>query len=264
MTPMNKPEGLYEAAGRRRGEQRFLIVLGVIGLAVTLILASFFMGRLFSEGSTTTAEPGQQQEAEQTEPGNLAEAALGGAPPSKNAKKKSAKPKQKPQKGRLTGKAYRGPRALVAPRVAKANCRAKDSVDAGGRKVSYAPMNMIDQRRGSAWRCNGDGRGQKVRFEFPKKQRIVVVGMIPGYAKTDPVDNTDRYRENRRIKRVRWSFDGGRHIVQKFDHKPGNRSLQRLQIPAVETKTVTVEILGSTKAKRNTVAVSKAFFAAAR
>lgn len=259
---MNQPEGLYEAAGRRRGEQRFLIVLGVIGLAITLILGAFFMGRVFAEDSSPSAERQQQQGGEQGDPDSLAEAALGAEPPEKESDQKKAKPK--PETGRLTGEPYRGPRTAITPRLARAKCQAEESVDAGGRRVSYSPMNIIDQRRSSAWRCNGNGRGQEVRFELPRKEKIVVVGLIPGYAKTDPVDGTDRYRENRRIKRVRWTFDGGRFIVQKLNHRPDNRSLQRLRIPAVETKTVTLEILGSTKARRNTVAISKAFFAAAR
>lgn len=268
---MKKPDGLYEAAGGRRGEQRFLIVLGLVGLAMALVLSAFFVGRAISDdsgsdGSRETAA-GQVERSAKVQAGSLADAAVGGAAPTPKAKEPKAKTnKAAPRRktGKLTGKPYRGPRAAITPTVARASCRSADSVDAGGRKVSYSPMNTIDGQRSSAWRCDGNGKGVTVRFQLERKQRIVGVGIIPGYAKTDPFNGVDRYRENRRIKRVRWTFDGGRFIEQRFNHRPGNRSLQKLRIPAVKTDTVTLKILGSTRASRNTVAISKAWFAAAR
>lgn len=269
---MDEPHGLYEAAGRRRGEQRFLIVLGLLGLALALILGAFFTGRAISEddssGAADTAAEQQVDGAKRIEAESLAEAALGGAAPKQqpNEQRKRDKPSAKSERntGKLTGKPYRGPRAVVTPRVARASCRSADSVDAGGRKVSYSAMNTIDGRKTSAWRCDGNGKGETVRFHFKNKQRLVAVGLVPGYAKTDPFNGVDRYRENRRIKRVRWTFDRGRFIEQRFDHRPGNRSLQKIRIPAVKTDTVTVKIIGSTRASRNTVAISRAWFAVAR
>jgi len=263
---MNEPHGLYEAAGRRRGEQRFLIVLGVLGLALALVLGAFFLGRVFSLEASQSERERAGEGTGQVDADSLSDAALGGQDRPGDEESESngdKKAKQQPT-GRLDGKPYRGPRAAVTPQVARAGCQSKESVDAGGRRVAYSAMNTIDNRRASAWRCDGNGKGKKVRFDFGRSRQIVAVGLIPGYAKTDPVNGVDRYRENRRIKAVRWSFGGGRFVVQRFDHRPGNRKIQRMGIPAVRTDRVTLEILGSTSAKRNTVAISKAFFAAAK
>ncbi|HET7325841.1 MAG TPA: hypothetical protein VFJ14_01005 [Nocardioidaceae bacterium] len=263
---MKQRKGLYEAAGQRRGEQRFLIVLGLVGLAMALLLGAFFAGRAISDGTDSGAadRTAPQQRAERSadvDADSLAEAAVGGVDPRERAR--TPKGQSGHHTGRLTGKPYRGPRSAITPEVARASCRSADSVEAGGRKVSYAAMNTIDGRRVSAWRCDGNGRGETIRFRLDGKRTIVAVGLVPGYART-AANGTDLYDQHRRIKRARWTFDGGRFVVQRFNHRPDNRSLQKLRIPPVKTRTITLKILASTRASRDAVAISTAWFAAAR
>lgn len=68
-------DDLFEAAGKRSGEHRAMIVLAVLGLAVAMILAAFFVGRGFAERADEASET-----VVPSPPGgvtSLAEAALG-------------------------------------------------------------------------------------------------------------------------------------------------------------------------------------------
>ena len=71
------------------------------------------------------------------------------------------------------------------------------------------------------------------------------IGIVPGYAKTDPVDGTDRYAQNRRISAVRYTFDDGSAVTQSFDTDASYRSVQTLVLPNVPTTHVTLTILSS-------------------
>jgi hypothetical protein len=99
-------------------------------------------------------------------------------------------------------------------------------------------------------------------FDLGRMRQVAAVGIIPGYAKTDPVDGTDRYAQNRRISRVRWIFDNGHVIEQRLDTAAGNRRLQVVRIAPAETRTVSLTILDSTGGSRETVAISEARIAA--
>jgi hypothetical protein len=59
-----------------------------------------------------------------------------------------------------------------------------------------------------------------VAVRLPAPARITQVGLIPGYAKTDPVSGKDRFGENRRIRAVRWHFSDGTIIGQRFQDQP--------------------------------------------
>ena len=50
--------------------------------------------------------------------------------------------------------------------------------------------------------------------------RVAELALVPGYAKTDAADGTDRYAENRRITAVRWRFDDGTTVEQELDPDP--------------------------------------------
>jgi hypothetical protein len=254
---MGERDGLYEVAGRRRGEQRAMILLAVVGLALALVLGAFFLGRVFSD-DTRGEEPtvaDQRGEPGDVEASSLAEAAVGGT--TQSARPKPDAPRADGRSG-SSGPAYRGAISAVRVRGANATCTSPPSVDAGGRRTTYQPENTLDGSASTAWRCDGSGRGVVLTFDLGGARQIVAVGMIPGYAKTDPVDGTDRYAQNRRISRVRWSFDGGRAIEQSLDTAAGNRRLQVMRIRPVETRTVSVTILDSTGGSRDTVAISEA------
>ncbi len=155
------------------------------------------------------------------------------------------------------GKKYDGPTDAVAIGGADATCQSKNSVDAAGHKVDYRPRNVYDGDMTTAWRCNGDGHGEKLTLQLPAKTKIGEVGLVPGYAKTDPRSGADRYAQNNRITKVRWLFDDGTAVEQTFDGSPRNREMQSMRIPLTETGTVQVEILHSTPGPRRTIAVSE-------
>ncbi len=86
---------------------------------------------------------------------------------------------------------------------------------------------------------------------------IAEVGLVPGYAKTDPRNGVDRYAENNRITRVRWTFSDGSSVVQRLDGSAGNRDLQTMRIKPAESDTVVLEVLRSVRGARNIMAVSE-------
>lgn len=266
-------DDLFDAAGERSGEHRALIMLGVIGLALALVLGAFFVGRGLAAGDDTSASPAEEQS--QAEPDNLLEAALGrgdqggggAAASSKQTKQKGKKPSSgasKAPNGKLQGKAYRGRVRPAAVRAASATCRAPSGVDSGGNRVGYPANHMLDSDPSTAWRCNGNGRGVMLRFNLKGKQRVAAVGLVPGYAKTDPFSGADRYAQNRRIASVRWTFDDGSWVEQSFDTGRKNRSLQTMRIPPVRTGSIRLTIEDTVDASRNTVAVSTVRLARAR
>ena len=123
--------------------------------------------------------------------------------------------------------------------------------------MSYAPSNVYDQDLTTAWRCDGDGAGQKLTVDLADATKIGEVGLIPGYAKTDARSGVDRYAENNRITKVRWVFDDGTSVEQSFDASPTNRAMQSMRIPVTKSSRVVVEILDVQSGPRNTIAVSE-------
>jgi serine/threonine protein kinase len=85
---------------------------------------------------------------------------------------------------------------------------APSSTDAAGNVVTYVPANMIDGDVGTAWRTPGDGRGESVTLIFDNPISVVRIGLIPGYAKTDPQTGVDRFRQNRIIESVEYRVPG--------------------------------------------------------
>jgi hypothetical protein len=144
-----------------------------------------------------------------------------------------------------SGAALAGPRETVQPETALAQCVSQPSKDAGGNPTSYEPAQAVDGRADTAWRCDGDGVGQTLEVRFRAPHEVDTVGLIPGLAKTDPYDGTDRYAQDRRIAAVRYAFDDGTTVVQRFDTDPGTRSVQSMQVPRVRTAHVSVTILES-------------------
>lgn len=258
--PQRGFDDLFRAAGNRTSEHRALIVLGVAGLALALILAAFFVGRGFAQSSDLAedevAAPPQGNKGK-----DLAEAALGtrlrpGGQPVQKPSPPSRSTGQTAPNGRLLGAPWRGAVAPAGVLGAQASCRSEPSVDAGGNRVGYPANHMLDSDPGTAWRCDGPGQGVTLTFNLAQRQTIAAVGLVPGYAKTDPFSGVDRYAENRRIARVRWTFDGGGWVDQTLDTSVSNRSLQVLRVPPVPSKRVTLTIQDSAEGRRNTVAVS--------
>jgi len=161
------------------------------------------------------------------------------------------------------GPAYEGPVAPVPVKDVTATCTAKPGVDSSGRTVRYDAANAADDDVSTAWRCDGSAVGERLSIALPEGTEVAEVGLIPGYAKTDPKSGVDRYAENNRITRVRWTFEDGTSAEQTLDPDPKNREVQLVRVPETESGSIDLEILAVEKGSRDTTAISQIAIAAA-
>ncbi|TIC88668.1 hypothetical protein E8D34_03055 [Nocardioides sp. GY 10113] len=123
---------------------------------------------------------------------------------------------------------------------------APDSTDATtGARVTFGAQNLTDGDRTTAWRVAGDASGTALTIDFAGPVELREVGLINGYAKRYP--GYDGYRSNRRILAVRWTFDDGSSAVQRLGY---SRTVQALDLDAIETEQVLLEILRTAAPER--------------
>jgi hypothetical protein len=226
---------------RWRGSPWFLGSVAAAG-ALVLVLAAYAVGTSFSgddPGADGTAVP---QSSRTNDPSRSSESPK--SPPTK------ATPSSSPGgwEGRVT--------AVPVDAIA-ADCTAPPGSDSAGHKVTYVPGNAADGKTQTAWRCDGTAVGQKLTLRIAGEANIAEVGLIPGYAKTDPGSGVDRYAENNRITKVRWTLGDGESIVQRLDPDPTSRAVQVLRVPPTTTDTIMLEILAVKHGPRNTTAISE-------
>jgi hypothetical protein len=206
------------------GPRRSLKAAAIGVAALALVAGAFGVGRLMADSTATSA-------ASEHSGSSAAEAR-----------------RQQPYDGRVRA---------VGPARSSATCQAPSSVDAAGNPVTYEPMKAHDSDLTTAWRCDGSGAEQSVTLQLPRETPVAEVGLVPGYAKTDPANGVDRYAENNRITRVRWRFDDGTTFVQRMSADPADRSMRTMRIPVTKASEVVLEILSSERGPRNTVAISE-------
>jgi hypothetical protein len=211
-------------------------VIGASGLV--LVLAAYLLGNvLSSDDEPSAATPS----AARTTPG-----------PSGSSSVKP--PKETPTKA---PGGWEGAVAAVSVDAIAADCTAPPSRDSAGRKVTYVPANATDGKADTAWRCPGTAVGEQLTLRLGGETDVAEVGLVPGYAKTDPESGVDRYAENNRITRVRWTLGDGESFVQRLDPNASSRALQLLRVPRTVTDTITLEILRVARGPRNTTAISE-------
>ena len=142
---------------------------------------------------------------------------------------------------------------------AGASCTAPPATDAEGNPVRYDVANVLDNQLATAWRCNGDGVGQRLTFTMAPNSVLVGVGLVNGYVKSE--GTAALYDQYRRISSVRWDLPDGAYFIQNLSEN--NTTLQRLMIPRRTINgAVTLTILASTapgqadQATRNAVLLS--------
>ncbi|EFO79060.1 serine/threonine protein kinase [Oscillochloris trichoides DG-6] len=121
-----------------------------------------------------------------------------------------------------------GPVEQLFPYDIMASDAAPDGIDAAGNPISYSPWNVVDGYADTAWRVPGDGIGQGLQLELGAPMLISEVQVIPGYAKVDPTDGTNRFWQNRRVVTVSLEFSDGSSIAATFADDP---SLQSIRLP---------------------------------
>ena len=226
-------------AERRRRRSSIALALGLVLLTLVLVPGSFVLGRLSvgradvpdvtagapSGGRASAGAPVIQVGAVETGLAGL-QAAM--EPPGP----------------------YRGAVSRLVSARADATCAAPADRDARGRRVSYAPGNVLDGLLATAWLCKGSGVGQRLTITLTTTSDVVRVGLVPGYAKSD------RYPQNNRITRVAWVFDDGTRVVQSLRDSRTDRSLRTLRIEPVRTRRVVLQILALARGTRDNTAIS--------
>jgi hypothetical protein len=149
----------------------------------------------------------------------------------------------------------------LRPVSVTATCTAPPGVDAAGSPVTYDAQLTLDGAGSTAWRCPGSAVGQRLVFDFGKRAALASVGLVPGYAKVDPADGTDRFAENRTVTGVNWRFDDGTTQRQTIA-APGPTAATVQLSSGVETNKVVLEIVstGNDTAVRDFTAISDVVF----
>jgi hypothetical protein len=148
----------------------------------------------------------------------------------------------------------------LTPDRLRASASAPAGVDASGQTVTYEVDNLADGQNETAWRVSGSGVGVTLRAEWDAPVTLTSIALVPGYAKVDPTDGSDRFWENRRVLAVRYHFDNGTVVDASFTESP---DLQPTTVQ-VTTRTVTVEITRTTPGpERDYTAISELAFAGA-
>ncbi len=241
-----EPARLEQAGGHRASppSRWRLPVLVAVG-ALVLILAAYLLGRVLS---------GDDDDAGTPAPG-------ASAPATPRSVEPSPTPSRSPTPDDASGdQAWDGEVEPVDVRAITAECTSKPSVDSAGQRVSYRARNAVDGDPTTAWRCDGDASGRTLTLRLPRDTEVGEVGLIPGYAKTDPSSGVDRYAENNRITRVTWTFEGSGEsavIEQRLDGSPGTRDLQSIRIPRTAADRVVLRIEEVVRGARNTTAISE-------
>lgn len=128
----------------------------------------------------------------------------------------------------------------VAPTAVLPTCTpVPPAVDSTGRTHAYEATNAIDGDVTTAWRCTGT-QGQVLAVSFPCSVHLATVGVDPGHDKTDP-DGSDRFAQNRKVTRVKWTFDDGSTVEQQLEPRRG------IQTTPVDTtaRTATLTVLAT-------------------
>jgi hypothetical protein len=130
---------------------------------------------------------------------------------------------------------------------------AADGNDACGNPTTFAASNLTDGVTETAWRMDGDGTGQSLTIDLGGEYHVDSVAMVPGYAKVDPCDQTDRFPQNGRPAGVTWIFDDGTEVPQSLGDSP---EAQSVGVDAT-TSTIVLRIDGVTPGERDYTAISE-------
>lgn len=133
-----------------------------------------------------------------------------------------------------------GPLAQQRPVHVSASTVSEPSVDSAGNPITYNAANALDGRTDTTWRVDGDGTGEFILLEFAEPIRVHEIQLIPGYAKIDRYDGTDRFLQNRRVRRVRFEFSDGSSVEARFTDQP---VLQSAHIEPVVSRYVRIVIV---------------------
>jgi hypothetical protein len=220
-------------------ERRRLLpwLLGAAALGAVTVGGLLVADALSSEAATEAGSSGDS--AFGAPP--AAQSSAGSAVSADDAKSSSSSPSASSS---ATATAGATPSAPVRPTSVTATCQAPAGVDAAGATITYEPGLTLDGRADTAWRCPGSAVGTRLVYEFAGPVTITSVALVPGYAKVDLSDGTDRFAENRTVTAVSWTFTGGESHVQRITAPQPSLTASKLP-DEVRTTRVVLEITGT-------------------
>lgn len=223
--------------------------------ALVLVGGAYGVGRIFAAG-VQEAQPTASETARATVPASQP----GVKVPGSGRHTASGRPKQAQQQA--SEHAWHGKVHAVSVGSASAACVAPPAVDAAGHRVTYQPANAVDGVRDTAWRCPGKAIGRELVVHLPHPVTVGEVGLVPGYAKTDPASHVDRYAQNNRITRLRWILGHGVSVVQRLDGSAHDRSMRTIRVPRTRTDRIVLQVLAVQRGPFDTTCVSEVRVAA--
>lgn len=181
---------------------------------------------------------------------NVGSRDVGEAPPSADSE---APPSADPTDDPLNGSGVPHQPVVLRPVDVQASGTAAASQDAAGNPVTFEAANVVDGDPTTAWRIGGNGVGDYLILTFDRLVHIESVAVIPGYAKVDPADGADRFRQNRRVRSVVFGFPSGEDFPFTFVDDP---QLQVVPM-GIDTSQMAMQITSSSSAQRDFTAISE-------
>ena len=122
---------------------------------------------------------------------------------------------------------------LLRPDQVAASAEASSSTDSAGVVTTFVAQNTLDGQLETAWRVPGDGENQFLLYQFAAPVVLREIRLVPGYAKIDQKNGTNRFTQNRRVRSVRFEFSQGEPVEATFSEEP------TLQPVALDDRTTT-------------------------
>jgi hypothetical protein len=139
------------------------------------------------------------------------------------------------------------------------DCSYPAGVDGGGQTVTYEPAKALDGAADTAWRCPGAG-GHTLQFRPGQYSAVTDLGLIPGYAKTDPATGADRFLDNHTVTQAVWRLYTGAtwyQFVQDIPNPTAQMAWIHLpQAMKVERASLTVTATGNSGSRVDSTPIS--------
>ncbi|MCT1458685.1 hypothetical protein M3G03_03855 [Aestuariimicrobium sp. p3-SID1156] len=152
-----------------------------------------------------------------------------------------------PQSSSSPAMPWDGPVATIPITSVEASCVAPEELEPSGETLSFEASRAVDGQAHTAWRCNGNGVGQRLWFRVPDKTVLAGVSVVNGWTRDE--GKASLYDQFRRVTSVRWDLPDGSWFVQNLsDNDHGQQSLMIPPTPI--SGIVRMTILSSTKPGR--------------
>lgn len=234
---VSSSESPEAASVGRRGLYVLLAAFGVMSLIVVAIAAIFavnLLGEPESAANPTPVENGDDGETPDVggPETSIPETPVGTAPKATSPGfTENGEPEDFPEPA---------PADDVEPSSVVASSTSAPAPDAGGATITYEPELAADGAFDTAWNVDGDGIGESITLEYDEPVAVGRIGIVPGYDKVDPADDTYRFFQLHVIERAEISFSDGSTVEADFERDP---TIQYVDAPETETDSITITIL---------------------